>query len=89
MMPATLEVGDGSGQLFVHGDFDSIKAVQTKLLELEAARIRIAELESLQCLLAECQRIAATHKGLQARIAELEKQLAKRTEQKDSNHEQG
>ena len=45
MMPVTLGVGAGNGQLFVHRDYDSIKAAQTKLLELEAARIRIAELE--------------------------------------------
>lgn len=37
-MPVTLGVGDGNGQLFVHVDCDSIKTVQTKLLELEAVR---------------------------------------------------
>ncbi len=36
----TMGVGDGSGRLFVHGDRDSIKACQAKLLELEKLRAK-------------------------------------------------
>jgi len=48
-------VGEGSGNLFVEGDYDSIVHLQGKLLELEKLRRdnrrlskRIEELESLQ-----------------------------------------
>lgn len=34
----TLGVGDGSGTLFVHGDYESIKHLQFKLLDLEKRR---------------------------------------------------
>lgn len=34
----TLGVGDGTGKLFVHGDYDAIKACQAKMLELEALK---------------------------------------------------
>ena len=33
-----LGVGDGTGELFVQGDYDSIKACQQKLLDLEKYR---------------------------------------------------
>lgn len=42
----TLGVGDGSGKLFVHGDYDSIKTVQKKLLELEELRVENAKLRA-------------------------------------------
>lgn len=32
-MTMTLGVGDGSGQLLVHGDYDSIKTAQRKLFQ--------------------------------------------------------
>jgi hypothetical protein len=35
---AKLGVGDGTGELFVQGDYDSIKACQQKLLDLEKYR---------------------------------------------------
>jgi len=38
-------VGNGGGNLFVKGDYDSIKVLQDKLLELEALRHRVKELE--------------------------------------------
>jgi len=38
----TLGVGDGAGQLFVHGDYDSIKACQAKLLRLEKLEAELA-----------------------------------------------
>ena len=41
----SLGVGDGTGQLFVHGDHASISACQQKLLELERMR---AENEALR-----------------------------------------
>jgi hypothetical protein len=34
-MTMTLGVGDGSGQLFVNGDYDSIKTAQEKLMQRE------------------------------------------------------
>ena len=39
---ASLGVGDGSGQLIVHGKYDSIKECQRKLLAGEAAERRVA-----------------------------------------------
>ena len=42
---ASLGVGDGSGQLIVHGKYDSIKECQRKLLAGEAAERRVAQLE--------------------------------------------
>jgi hypothetical protein len=45
MTAMTMGVGDGSGKLFVHGDYDSIKAAQALLDEisgLRAARIAYA-----------------------------------------------
>ena len=41
----TLGVGDGSGQLFVHGSYEAIKAVQAIILRAERLT---AELASLQ-----------------------------------------
>lgn len=41
----SLGVGDGQGNLFVHGDYDSIKTVQAKIFELEKLRAKVAELE--------------------------------------------
>lgn len=35
-------VGDGSGRLFVHGDYDSIKAMQAIILERDALRAQLA-----------------------------------------------
>lgn len=34
----TIGVGGGTGELFVHGDYESVKACQAKLIELERAR---------------------------------------------------
>lgn len=34
----SIGVGDGSGNLFVHGDYDSVKAVQNMIFELEELR---------------------------------------------------
>lgn len=42
----SMGVGDGSGSLFVYGNYESIKATQSKIFELEAARKHIAELEA-------------------------------------------
>ena len=38
----TMGVGDGNGTLFVHGDYDSIKAVQRIVLENEELRAKLA-----------------------------------------------
>lgn len=38
-------VGNGGGNLFVEGDYDSIKVLQDKLLELERLRRENAELK--------------------------------------------
>jgi len=50
----TMGVGDGSGKLFVHGDYDSIKAAQAIVLERDRLRealeaIRKATLEGRVC----------------------------------------
>lgn len=37
---ATLGVGDGAGKLFVHGNYEAIKRVQTMIFELEKLRKR-------------------------------------------------
>ena len=39
----TMGVGDGSGQLFVHGEYDSIKAVQRIVMENASLRTQLAE----------------------------------------------
>ena len=41
----TIGVGDGSGELFLHGDYASVKECQKKLLELEELRQKVVELE--------------------------------------------
>lgn len=38
----TMGVGDGSGSLFVHGDYDSIRAAQRIVLENEELRAKMA-----------------------------------------------
>ena len=38
----TLGVGEGSGRLFVHGDYDSIKATQKIILERDALKAKLA-----------------------------------------------
>ncbi|WP_273835609.1 hypothetical protein [Serratia marcescens] len=38
----TMGVGSGNGNLFVHGDYDSIKAAQAIVLESESLRARLA-----------------------------------------------
>ena len=38
MTAVTCGVGDGSGKLLVHGDYDSIKKVQSLVFELESLR---------------------------------------------------
>lgn len=43
----TIGVGDGSGELYVHGDYESIKHLQDKLLELENFRKHTRELSGL------------------------------------------
>ena len=42
----TIGVGDGSGSLFVHGDYESIKRVQSMIFELEKLRSENEELKS-------------------------------------------
>jgi hypothetical protein len=37
-MSVTIGVGDGSGELFVHGDYDSVKRVQSIIFENERLR---------------------------------------------------
>lgn len=43
----TIGVGDGTGQLFVHGNYESIKILQEKLLELEKLRQYFNDIESI------------------------------------------
>uniref|UniRef100_A0A9X8VEI1 Ead/Ea22-like family protein n=1 Tax=Serratia marcescens TaxID=615 RepID=A0A9X8VEI1_SERMA len=38
----TMGVGSGNGNLFVHGDYDSIKAAQAIVLENESLRAKLA-----------------------------------------------
>jgi len=40
-------VGDGSGNLFVEGNYDSIITLQSKLLELEELRREVRRLKKL------------------------------------------
>lgn len=50
----TMGVGDGSGKLFVHGDYDSIKAAQAIVLRMEESlRERDALQEQVKALAAE------------------------------------
>lgn len=44
---ATLGVGDGSGQMFVHGSYDAIKLLQTKLFKYEKF---VSEHEDQKCI---------------------------------------
>lgn len=44
----TIGIGDGSGKMFVHGDYDSIKHLQKILLDRASDKARIAELEKLK-----------------------------------------
>lgn len=41
-----LGVGSGSGNLFVYGDYESVKAAQAIILERDALRARVDELET-------------------------------------------
>lgn len=43
--PITMGVGDGTGNLFVHGDYESIKVLQGKLIELEDLRVELDRLK--------------------------------------------
>lgn len=47
---STVGVGDGNGKLFVHGDCDSIKMVQSKLLELQKLRNAIKHIVDMNKL---------------------------------------
>lgn len=52
----SLGVGDGAGQLFVHGDHASISACQQKLLELERMRAENEALrEALGAMMKDCK----------------------------------
>lgn len=44
----TMGVGSGNGNLFVHGDYDSIKAAQAIVLENESLRAKLATPVRLQ-----------------------------------------
>ncbi|HEY8342643.1 MAG TPA: hypothetical protein VIK75_06555 [Calditerricola sp.] len=43
MTEATMGIGSGDGNLFVHGDYESIKAAQAVVLERDALRTEVAE----------------------------------------------
>lgn len=43
--PYSMGVGIGAGQLFVHGNYESIKAAQRIVIERDTALARVAELE--------------------------------------------
>lgn len=45
-MRVTVGVGDGTGSLYVHGSYDAVKTVQTKLLKLESVRRQLAAKEA-------------------------------------------
>ncbi|HGM5909652.1 TPA: hypothetical protein ACXI1U_002470 [Serratia marcescens] len=45
----TMGVGSGNGNLFVHGDYDSIKAAQAIVLENESLRAKLATPVRLSC----------------------------------------
>ena len=42
-MNCTVGVGDGAGNLFVHGDYDSVKAVQGIIIERDALKDRVGQ----------------------------------------------
>lgn len=43
---ATIGVGDGSGQLFVHGSHEAVKRVQAVILDAERLRAEVARLQA-------------------------------------------
>lgn len=53
----TLGVGEGSGRLFVHGDYDSIKATQKIILERDALKAKLAN----PVVLSDCNFEAVSH----------------------------
>jgi len=53
----TLGVGDGSGKLFVHGDYESIKAAQAIIFQAEEYAKRVAELEAEVARLKEAKEV--------------------------------
>jgi len=64
-------VGDGSGQLFVHGDYESIKAAQAIVDRCESLSRRVAELEgenaNMAALVAEDGRLCRENAELSER----------------------
>ena len=56
----SLGVGDGAGNLFVHGDYDSIKRVQELIFECEKLRRGVSELVGA---LESAYHLIANHSG--------------------------
>jgi hypothetical protein len=78
-------VGDGSGQLFVYGDYDSIKAAQAGVFRREAAEARIAELEGDLREIAECDPIdLALDPEWPQRIARARLRVAQHNEERET-----
>ena len=64
----TLGVGDGGGQLFVHGDYDSIKAAQAYITRVgeqaaEIERLKVERLKVEHKQAAEIERLKVEHKS--------------------------
>lgn len=73
MTSMTLGVGDGSGSLYVHGDYDSIKACQAKLLEADALRAQLIRTEEdLRSIAKDRDTYRAQLATAEARVRELE-----------------
>ena len=67
MTSVSLGVGDGLGQLFVHGDYDSIKECQSKLLERGTLREEHARLQGdMQAMILTLAKLSREHARLLA-----------------------
>ena len=70
MTAMTMGVGSGDGNLFVHGDYESIKAAQAIVLERSALRAEVERDKALlrQALMALEEASDALHKGHPVRV---------------------
>lgn len=73
MTDVTMGIGSGDGNLFVHGDYESIKAAQAVVLERDALRAGIEELAAV--LVNEWKRVTAAQGEAKARAERLAEAL--------------
>ncbi len=78
----SIGVGDGSGQLFVHGNYDSIKAVQRIILEnSQLANINLGLSDRINALRAENARLTQERDEFRADYLRRNKDVGDRYEQ--------